>query len=69
METDYPRFIKQNYYLHTPKYSFNLHVDDLFLKLNGLIGNRAVKLKDVVEIKIGICTGDNKKFLADSPIF
>jgi len=62
--------IPQNYYYKTPKFSFNLHVDELFVKVQSLIETgTASLLKDVADIKIGICTGGNSKHLSDTPIF
>jgi type I restriction-modification system DNA methylase subunit len=62
--------IKQAYYYDTPKYSFNLHVDDVFIKLNKLIDDKETfKLKDVIQIKIGVCTGSNEKHIASEPKF
>ncbi len=62
--------INQDYYYHTPKYSYNLHVDKISIKLNNLIDNKTFfKLKDVIQIKIGICTGANDKHISDNSIF
>ena len=62
--------ILQDYYYKTPKFSFNLHIDDLFIKVQSLVENNDTKrLIDLATIKIGVCTGNNKKFLADKPIF
>ncbi|PZX61147.1 N-6 DNA methylase [Algoriphagus ratkowskyi] len=70
LESNDATTIKQDYYLKTPKYSFNLQVDSIFIKLQSLIEeNKAQRLVDVATIKIGVCTGSNKKFLADSAIF
>ena len=64
------KIINQDYYYKTPKFSFNLHIDDLFVKVQSLIENdNAKRLMDLATIKIGVCTGNNKKFLADKPIF
>jgi len=62
--------IAQDIYTTTAKFSFNLHIDKVFLKLRGLIDNKDYfLLKDVIEIKIGVCTGSNEKHIADTPIF
>ncbi len=59
-------YLKQDYYYQTPKYSFNLHVNELFIKIQTRIDNEnCFKLSDVATIKIGICTGGNKKHIAD----
>lgn len=64
------KLIEQDYYLTTPKYSFNLLADKTFIKVQNKIDNKiAYKLKDLVQIKIGICTGNNKKFISAEPIF
>jgi len=64
------KLINQDYYYKTPKFSFNLYIDDLFIKVQSLIENKhAQSLMNIATIKIGICTGNNKKFLSDSPIF
>jgi type I restriction-modification system DNA methylase subunit len=65
-----PKIIKQNIYFDTPKFSFNLHIDDVFIKVHNLIKlKKAFALKDVLQIKIGVCTGSNKKHLNSLPIF
>ncbi len=62
--------IPQNYYYKTPKFSFNLHVDELFIKVQSLLEiGQASLLKEVAEIKIGICTGGNSKHISDAPCF
>lgn len=62
--------IPQKYYYKTPKFSYNLHIDDLFVKIQSLTEEKEVySLKDIAEIKIGICTGNNNKHISDSPIF
>ncbi len=62
--------IFQDIYTTTAKFSFNLHVDNIFLKLRSFIDNKSYfLLKDVIEIKIGVCTGSNEKHVADSPVF
>ncbi|OFX77888.1 MAG: hypothetical protein A2X12_03715 [Bacteroidetes bacterium GWE2_29_8] len=62
--------ISQNYYYTTQKYSFNLCVDDIFLKLNRMIDSKmGYSLKDLIQIKIGICTGNNFKHIADNKQF
>lgn len=62
--------IPQLYFYKTPKYSFNLHVDELFIKIQALVeSGRASLLKDVAEIRIGICTGGNSKHLSNAPLF
>ena len=65
-----PNLIKQEFYYRTPKNSFNLYADEIFVKLNDLIeNNNASALKDVLQIKIGVCTGGNKKHLNEKPIY
>jgi len=65
-----PKFVEQDFYYKTPKNSFNLYADDIFVKLNDMIdGKRVFSLKDVLKIKIGICTGSNKKHLNEEPIY
>jgi type I restriction-modification system DNA methylase subunit len=60
----------QDFYTTTAKFSFNLHIDNIFLKLRSLIDNKIYfSLRDVIEIKIGVCTGSNETHIADSPIF
>ncbi len=62
--------IAQKYYYTTPKLSFNLAVDDIFIKLTNLIDFKEIfPLKELVQIKIGVCTGSNKKHISDEPIF
>jgi type I restriction-modification system DNA methylase subunit len=62
--------IAQKYYYTTQKLSFNLSVDDIFIKLNGLIDNKKVfALKELIQIKIGVCTGSNEKHIANKPIY
>jgi type I restriction-modification system DNA methylase subunit len=62
--------IPQKYYYKTPKFSYNLHIDHLFVKIQSLTEEKEVYLlKDIADIKIGICTGNNKKHISDSPIF
>lgn len=62
--------IPQLYYYKTPKFSFNLHIDDLFVKVQSLLETgHATLLKNVAEIKIGICTGGNSKHLSNAPVF
>jgi hypothetical protein len=62
--------IPQLYYYKTPKFSFNLHVDELFVKVQSLLETGGASLlKDVADIKIGICTGGNSKHLSNSPVF
>jgi type I restriction-modification system DNA methylase subunit len=64
------RTIKQDNYLKTPKFSLNLHMDDLSFKLNNLIDYENVfPLKELIQIKIGVCTGGNNKHIAESSIF
>ncbi|MCB9187278.1 MAG: N-6 DNA methylase [Flavobacteriales bacterium] len=64
------KIIKQELYYETPKLSFNLHADEVFVKLNRLVNSTNVfALKDVLQIKIGICTGGNNRHLKDAPIF
>jgi adenine-specific DNA-methyltransferase len=64
------KYIKQNYYLLTPKFSFNLHIDSVFVKLQSLIKEmKAERLEQISTIKIGICTGDNKRHISNSEIF
>jgi len=68
--TSNSKHILQDYYYKTPKYSFNLHIDEVFIKLNDKIDNKTCfSLKDVLQIKIGICTGGNKKHLNENPIY
>jgi type I restriction-modification system DNA methylase subunit len=65
-----PNLIKQEFYYRTPKNSFNLYADEIFVKLNEMIeDNKASALKDVLQIKIGVCTGGNKKHLNEKPIY
>ena len=65
-----PKILKQKLYYDTPKYSFNLHIDDVFIKVNNLIkAKKAFLLKDVLQIKIGVCTGSNKKHMNSLPVF
>jgi len=65
-----PSFIKQDFYYSTPKNSFNLYADEIFVKLNRMIeSDSAYALKDVLQIKIGVCTGGNKKHLNVDPIY
>jgi len=60
----------QKHFYKTPKYSFNLHIDDLFIKIQSSLKNtNTFSLKDIATIKIGICTGSNKKHIAQKPIF
>ena len=62
--------IPQLYYYKTPKFSFNLHIDDLFVKVQSLLETgHAALLENVAEIKIGICTGGNSKHLSNAPVF
>lgn len=62
--------IPQKYYHKTPKFSYNLHIDDLFVKIQSLSEQNDVHfLKDIAEIKIGICTGNNNKYISDKPMF
>lgn len=62
--------ISQEYYYTTPKLSFNLAVDDIFIKLTNLIDFKGVfPLKEVIQIKIGVCTGSNKEHISEQPIF
>ena len=62
--------IDQNYFYKTPKNSFNLHIDEVFIKLNEMVDKKkASSLKSVLQIKIGICTGSNKKHLNNEAIF
>ncbi|MGA2298501.1 MAG: TaqI-like C-terminal specificity domain-containing protein [FCB group bacterium] len=62
--------IKQSFYYSTPKYSFNLHINSIFVKLiNSIDNSKIYKLKDIIQIKIGICTGANEKHISDLPIF
>ncbi len=62
--------IAQKYYYTTPKLSFNLTVDDIFIKLSNLIDFKEVfPLKELIQIKIGVCTGSNKKHISEQPIF
>ena len=64
------KHIEQDYYYKTPKYSFNLHIDEVFIKLNDEIDNKIYfSLKDILQIKIGICTGSNKNHLNEDPIY
>ena len=64
------KVIPQDYYLKTPKYSFNLHVDEIFMKVQSTIDSKlAQPLNEIAIIKIGICTGNNNKFISDKPIF
>lgn len=69
-EFDSFKSINQKYYFTTPKFSFNLSVDDIFIKINSLIDNKKVFiLKELVQIKIGVCTGNNNKHIATTPSF
>ena len=62
--------VEQDSFYDMPKNSFNLHADDLFLKINRLAGkNNFYKLSDIIQIKIGICTGGNKKHLSSELIY
>lgn len=62
--------INQEYYLKTTKNSFNLQVDSIFIKLQFLIEKkRALRLMDLATIKIGVCTGNNKKHISEAPTF
>ena len=65
-----PNTVEQNYYYKTPKNSFNLHIDAIFLKLNNAVDHKTTwLLHEILQIKIGVCTGNNKKHLSDSPSF
>jgi len=49
--------LQESYYI-TPKNSFNLYADGIFFKIQGLQGSdRFDKLHNILDIKIGICTG------------
>jgi len=62
--------IEQDYYYLTPKFSFNLLADSLFIKIQNKINyNDIFPLKDLLQIKIGVCTGNNNKFLSKKPEF
>ncbi|HEY5593182.1 MAG TPA: TaqI-like C-terminal specificity domain-containing protein [Paludibacter sp.] len=64
------KYIPQNFYYSTPKNSFNLHVDDVFVKVQTTIREKMAKpLHEIATIKIGICTGNNNKFISNEPIF
>jgi len=63
-------YISQSFYYYTPKHSFNLHIDDIFIKIQSSIDNGVAKaLRDVATVKIGVCTGGNSKFISNNPIF
>lgn len=62
--------ISQDLFFTTAKYSFNIHIDKVFMKLRNLIEKESfASLSDVIEIKIGVCTGSNEKHIANNPIF
>lgn len=67
--TERAHLVQDSFY-DMPKESFNLHVDDLFLKVNKLKEKRSFfKLSEIIEIRIGICTGGNKKHLSPELIY
>ncbi len=67
---DDSKFIEQDLFLETPKNSFNLHADKIFTKLHKICKtDYGYKLNDLLQIKIGICTGNNKKHLQPGAVF
>jgi type I restriction-modification system DNA methylase subunit len=70
LNNNYCNLINQKYYYETPKHSFNLKVNSTFTKLISAIdGVKCFALKDVFQIKIGVCTGNNKLHLSEIPNF
>jgi type I restriction-modification system DNA methylase subunit len=62
--------ISQASYHKTPKFSFNLYIDEIFIKVQNLVDyGKAKLLKEIATIKIGICTGNNQKHISNQPIF
>lgn len=62
------KLISQDSYYITPKNSFNLHADEVFLKVQKLVGKGNFdRLEEIIDIKIGICTGGNSQHLSPTP--
>ncbi|MBN8704659.1 MAG: Eco57I restriction-modification methylase domain-containing protein, partial [Bacteroidetes bacterium] len=59
-------YLNQVYFNQTPKNSFNLQLNELFIRIHSKIDNIIChRLCDIATIKIGICTGNNDEFISN----
>jgi len=60
--------IKQSTFFNESLFRFNLSMDDNFIKFKNKLYENSMLLKDFLKTQEAIKTGDDKKFISDSPI-